>query len=320
MLLNKKAAAAVLVLLMICFSACRIPPALTEPPSPAPTGPAESMLPGLLPDETAVPSPSPENGRTVSASLCYVTDEGYLLPVVQRIPWEDGIAKACLARLTGSPELDNELAKQGLSAPIPAGTKVQLAIKDGEATVRLSALPGLSNARSEQNLFTAIVNTLTAFPSVNTVSITVDGVSGRTANGVSLPVRQGRLALNAEDGTVQVSGSAKPLTLYFPNAMGSHFIPVTRYSDNDGLYAAISGLARGTELSGLIGCFPENTLVLGAAIENGLLTVNLSEDFKKVAETPGLYSLAMQGVLLTAMKYGSVDEVLFTVNGVPFEP
>lgn len=319
MLFNKKTAAAVLVLLMICFSACRIPPALTDP-TPVPEVPAQSMLPGFLPDETASPSPSPEGGRTVSATLYYVTDEGYLLPVVQRIPWEEGIAKACLARLTGSPELDNELKKQGLSAPIPAGTTVRLSISDGEATVRLSALPELFGARSEQNLFAAIVNTLTAFPSVNTVTITADGTDGLTEGGTALPVRFGSLALNTEDGTVQVSGSAKPLTLYFPNAMGSHFIPVTRYSESGGLYAAVSALVSGTELPGLLSCFPENTLVLGAAIENGLLTVNLSEDFKKIAETPGLYSLAMQSVLFTAMKYGSVDEVLFTVNGAPFEP
>ncbi len=320
MFCNKKTAVAVLILLILCFSACRIPPALTEPPSPAPTEePAVTEPPGAC-TETAAPAPTANGGRTVSASLYYITDEGYLLPVVERIPWEEGIAAACLARLTATPERENELGRQGLSAPIPAGTAVRLSIADGEASVDLTALPELENARREENLFTAIVNTLTAFPSVDTVSITIDGHAGRTALGTALPERAGKTALNSEDGTVQVSGNAKPLTLYFPNSMGSHFIPVTRYSQSSGLYAAISALAGGTELSGLIGCFPKDTLVLGAAIENGLLTVNLSEDFKRIGETPGLYSLAMQSVLLTAMQYGSVDEVDFTVNGTHFEP
>ena len=45
-----------------------------------------------------------------------------------------------------------------------------------------------------------------------------------------------------------------------------------------------------------------------------------AEDFEAIADTPGLYDLAMQTVLLTAMPYGSIDEVRFTVNGRLFEP
>ena len=67
------------------------------------------------------------------------------------------------------------------------------------------------------------------------------------------------------------SGSAKPLTLYFPNESGSLMIPITRYAEGStDLYSCIQQLAAGTELRGLRSCFPENTLVLGAVIENGI--------------------------------------------------
>lgn len=65
--------------------------------------------------------------------------------------------------------------------------------------------------------------------------------------------------------------------------------------------------------------FPENTLVLGAVIENGILTVNLSSDFETVANDAGLLNLATQSVLLTALPYGSINEVHFAVNGIPLK-
>ena len=77
--------------------------------------------------------------------------------------------------------------------------------------------------------------------------------------------------------------------------------------------------AAGTDLRGLRSCFPENTLVLGAVIENGILTVNLSSDFETVANDAGLLNIATQSVLLTALPYGSINEVHFAVNGIPLK-
>ena len=97
-------------------------------------------------------------------------------------------------------------------------------------------------------------------------------------------------------------------------------IPITRYAEGStDLYSCIQQLAAGTELRGLRSCFPENTLVLGVVIENGILTVNLSSDFETVANDAGLLNLATQSVLLTALPYGSINEVHFAVNGIPLK-
>ena len=309
---------------------CGAPKSLfEETPSPLPATAAPGENPFADPSGRPAGSEYPfetgetataEPGQSVRATLYYVTDEGYILPVSTVIPWETGIAKACLSRLIATAGNSNELKKLGLNAPIPAGTVIQLSIEDGEARVNLQNMPALADYREEQNLFVSVINTLTQFPSIDTVSVFINGSAARTANGSELPCGAGAYALNVENGDVAVSGSAKAVTLYFPNSSGSQFIPVTRYLSSDGLYRAISALAEGTELPGLRGCFPENTLVLGAAIEGGVLTVNLSKDFEKIAETPGRYSLAMHTVLLTARPYGSIDEIRFTVNGVPYAP
>ncbi len=319
------------VFVFAAFTGCGAPKSLFEgePSSPAPAtaGPdgnpfaSPTSLPysGSYPFETGETATA-EPDRSVRATLYYITDDGYILPVSTVIPWETGIAKACLNRLIATSENSSALKKLGLNAPIPNGTEIQLAISDGEARVNLQNMPALADYREEQDLFVSVINTLTQFPSIDTVTVFINGSAGKTANGSELPCSAGALALNVENGEVAVSGSAKAVTLYFPNGAGSQFIPVTRYMNAGGLYRAISALAEGTDLPGLRCCFPEHTLVLGAAIENGVLTVNLSKDFERITDTPGLYGLAMHTVLLTAQPFGSIDEVRFTVNGVPFAP
>lgn len=324
---------AALVCAALFFAGCGVPAGLLENDGEAKPVPEGSE--SLFADPTGLPQydgsyalePDPKPGgqsavneKYIRTTLYYVTDEGYILPVAAEIPWEDGIARACLMRLVATPENANILKKEGLIAPIPNGTEIQLAIDAGEARVNLQNMPALGDYRSEQNLFTAVINTLTEFPSIDTVSVFINGSATKTVNGSELPVSAGKLALNVENGAIAVSGSAKPVTLYFPNGSGSQIIPVTRYLEASGLYAAISALAEGTELPGLRCCFPQKTLVLGAAIENGVLTINLSSDFLRIGETPGLFSLAMDTVLLTAQQFGSVDEVVFTVNGKPYSP
>ena len=326
-MLNLKRSAVLLLCLLAALSstACRIPPTLLEEqPTPFP---AASALPSApLPNETGGAEPTPEasapqDSRTVSATLYYITDEGYLLPVAERIPSVDGIARACLMRLVDSPENAAALKKQGLIAPIPAGTELSLSIAGGEAVVDLRGMSALPDAARERALYACVVNTLLGFPTVERVSLLIDGSPNETPNGSTPPSGAGRIALNAENGSVAARGSAKPLTLYVPTESAAHYIPVTRYVEgSDGLSAAVGALVAGTELPGLRSCFPRNTLLLGATIENGILTVNLSKDFEHVAEQSGLYSLAMHAVLLTAMRYGSVDEVQFAVNGMPYEP
>ena len=325
--------AALTLLCAVMLAGCGIPSGLIEEnrtPLPVQTGgdnpfadPTGHPQPdGTYPNGSDSDPAGPENSgaKSIRTTLYYVTDEGYILPVRAEIPWEEGIAKACLMKLVATPENSNVLKKEGLNAPIPAGTEIQLAIDEGEARVNLQNMPALSDYRAEQNLFTSVINTLTEFSSIKTVSVFINGSTAKTANGSDLPSHSGKLALNVENGAVAASGSAKPVTLYFPNGSGGLIVPVTRYSESGGLYSAICALAAGTELPGLRGCFPENTLVLGAAIENGVLTVNLSKDFLSIAETPGLYGLAMHTVLLTAQPYGSIDEVVFTVNGTPYSP
>ncbi len=86
--------------------------------------------------------------------------------------------------------------------------------------MNLVNLPVMPDYGSEQQLFAAVVNTLTEFDSIETVSIFLNGCNDITANGSLPPQKHGKYALNVENAEIATSGSAKPLTLYFPNESG----------------------------------------------------------------------------------------------------
>lgn len=271
-----------------------------------------------LPQETALeelPEEPSAESSFMKAVLYYRSDEGYIVPVEKLIPWEEGIARACLACMTGSKENDAEARALGLSTVIPEGARIGLAIKEGVALLDISGV-SFASAEAELDMLEAAVNTLIGFPTVDSVTVTLDGAGGITDHGVQLPVRAGAYRLNPEEGEVSASAGKFAATLWFPNGSGSLKVPVTRYTSTEPTVCSlVSALMAGTKLSGLRSCFPENTLLLGAAVENGVLTVNFSEDFKEVFEVDGLYELAKETLMLTLSERYELESVRVEVNG-----
>ena len=71
--------------------------------------------------------------------LYYQDDNGYLVPVVRKIPWEEGIAKAALNKMMDTSEQQMDFMAMGLRPVLPASTKIiGLSIKDGLAKLDLS--------------------------------------------------------------------------------------------------------------------------------------------------------------------------------------
>ena len=76
--------------------------------------------------------------RTV---LYFVSDEGFVVPVMKMIPWEEGIGKAALNCLVGTEANRASAAQMGLQTVIPDGAAFTLRINnEGEATVDISGI------------------------------------------------------------------------------------------------------------------------------------------------------------------------------------
>ena len=250
-------------------------------------------------------------------TLYYATEDGLVVPVTKSIPWEEGIGKAALGYLVSGEANDRSAAMMGLKTVIPEGTEYTLRINDdGEARVDLSGL-GNQTDKEEQVMVTAIVNTLTEFPAIDSVKITLEGRERKSLpNGSDVSKPMQSTALNVEDGAVQVSGNAQRLTLYFPNASASLNVPVTRYTDTQPSFSsAVQQEIAGPKTSGLINCFPEGTELISAYIKDGIATVDLSREFEAVSETEGMLEAARDCMYLCAAQFEEVGGLDITVEG-----
>ena len=110
--------------------------------------------------------------RTV---LYYKDDDGFIVPVMKLIPWEEGIGRAAIGNLVDTAENRAEARSRGLNATIPDGVEYTLRIRDGVATIDISSLSAFADEASERAMVTSIVNSLAEFPTIDAVTITLNG-------------------------------------------------------------------------------------------------------------------------------------------------
>lgn len=279
---------------------------------------------GCAPEQEAAMSEQEDTDagfrRTV---LYYRSDEGFVVPVMRMIPWEEGIGKAAVSYLIGTEQNQKSVTPMGLNTVLPDGVSVELHIKDGLATLNMINLSEYDDAASEQAMVDAVVSTLLEFPSIDSVQLKFDGkIKNKLPNGTPVGEPISSVALNGETESIDTSadGSYNSMTLYFPNQSCSLNVPVTRYVQNVRTFeTAVQELINGPALDGLRNCFPAGTLLNACSIEDTKASVDLSKEFLAVSDTPGLVSAAYEALCLTAMQYGSIEELSLTVEGKAFD-
>jgi len=108
-------------------------------------------------------------GRATLVTL-YFGDGRFLFPVSRRIPAADDLPRAALQALVAGPTDGS-----GLDSPIPAGVEIRsVTLVDTAARIDLSEA-FLTEPRDARAAETAIIETMTALPGVDSVSLTVEG-------------------------------------------------------------------------------------------------------------------------------------------------
>ena len=282
--------------------------------------PYEEPLEDIPVSETAVSASATELQQTV---VYYEDGDGYLVPVQRDVERQDGIAKATLNLMVQSARNDMDAARLGLIPVVPEGTTFDLDIANGHARVDMSrAVLSAADKQQEENLRTAIVWALTEFDTVKDVSFLVDGQQRDTlTHGTNISGSYTRVGLNQEEATQEVFGGASEVQLYFPAQDGRLLVPVSRtvYSSDD-VATAVFEFLRGPKAdSGLETPLPEDTQLLGVSVKDGVVTINFSKGFTRIAEQSDGGVQAMRALMLTCTRYPGIKRVKILVDGEPYE-
>lgn len=282
--------------------------------------PYEEPLEDIPVSETAASASAKELQQTV---VYYEDGDGYLVPVQRDVERQDGIAKATLNLMVQSARNDMDAARLGLIPVVPEGTTFDLDIANGHARVDMSrAVLSAADKQQEENLRTAIVWALTEFDTVKDVSFLVDGQQRDTlTHGTNISGSYTRVGLNQEEVTQEVFGGASEVQLYFPAQDGRLLVPVSRtvYSSDD-VATAVFEFLRGPKAdSGLETPLPEDTQLLGVSVKDGVVTINFSKGFTRIAEQSDGGVQAMRALMLTCTRYPGIKRVKILVDGVPYE-
>ena len=299
-------------------------------PQDAPATPAQPQDAEPSARATATPEPvgasanagtDAEAGTEKVSTIVYYQDNyGYLVPVMCRVPMEDGIAKATLNMMVQSAGNDMQAARLGLRTVLPENTKIDLDIHDGLARIDLSReVLNMADAAAESNMVSAIVQALTEFDSVDRVEFLIDGQKRETlthGTSVSGQFTRGDINLESAEPTINLA-SSEPMTLYFPADSGAVIVPVTRMvREGADINTAVLELAKGPgNEDTLESVVPAGCGLIDVKVEDGVAKLDFTSEFVNLVQNSDGGRMALKALVLTCTQFDGVDSVELYVDG-----
>lgn len=253
----------------------------------------------------------------------FENDDGYLVPVMRRIPWEEGIAKVTLRNMIDSPELREILDPIGLSPLLPQGTEINgMSINQETGLCKVDFSEEILNKESikdEENLIKGVVYTLTEFPAIREVLIMVDGkVIPALKHGTSVdePLTRENINLlgNLEDGR------SKVVVYYKGNADSEfeYFVPVTipTLAPQANVYTALDLLFEGPPANAnLTTDIPAGVQLQGVEIKEGTAFVDISLGEESLLTRDTVLNNIIKNVGLTLSEFKDIETVELLIDG-----
>lgn len=254
--------------------------------------------------------------------MYFKNGDGYLVPVMRRIPWEEGIAKVTLKNMIDSPELREVLSLTGLSPVIPAGTDIiGITIDQETGLCRVDFSEDALNydsEKEEENFIKGVVYTLTEFSAIKDVQILIGGKelpALEYGSDISKPIARADINLigNAEYGSSKV-------TVYYKGIADDeleYFIPVTipTLAPVANVYSALDVLFEGPpELSGLYSDIPKGVELHGVEVKDGTAYVDITYDDLEDSDDRAFINI-MKNIGLTLGQFSEIETVELLVDG-----
>ncbi|RFU71534.1 sporulation protein [Peribacillus saganii] len=262
---------------------------------------------------------------TVKTELYLIDKNGYVVPQTMVLPKSEGIAKQALEYLVSNGPVE-EMLPNGFRAVLPAGTEVDVNIKDGEAIADFSKEFSEYKAEDEERILQAITWTLTQFDSVQKVKLRINGhdVNEMPVNGT--PVSEGvsrAHGINLDVQNVADITNTKALTVYYIGGEEDnyYYVPVTRRvseTKKDNVAAAIDELVKGPSYaSSLENLFmPDVKLVDEPKVADGKVTLNFNESITgSFKEKNKVSNQVLDALVLSLTEQTGIESVEIKVNG-----
>lgn len=277
-------------------------------------------------DNTAQTANQSEEVSNLRPTVLYYQDaDGYVIPVMRKIPWQEAIARAALTAITDQPTVREDMQKIGLLPPVPADTKINgISIHDGVATVDFNdGIMNCANAAEERSMVDAIVHTLAEFPTIDKVQFQVNGkVVKKLKYGtpVDKPLEPSGINVETADSKIDLKNASKVI-VYFCKAAVSNFaylVPVTRYTSasSPNIAEALNQLLKGPkEGSNLNTAIPAGTKLLGVQVEDGIAYINLSKEFQAADSGDANMDMALKQIMMTVRQFDGIQKVKVQVEG-----
>lgn len=274
----------------------------------------------IIMSDEKVPQVVEEDGMRKTV-FYFQNKEGFLVPVMKRIPWEEGIARTTLNNMIDTAELRESLSNTGLIPLIPSGTAINgISINPDTGICKVDFSEEVLNKeslRDEENLIKGVVYTLTEFPAIREVQILVAGKAlPNFKNGAKLDKTLTRDNINLLGSTEE---GRSTVVVYYKGNLDSefeYFVPVTipTLAPQANVYTALDllfeGPPAGTELSTDI---PSGVDFQGVEIKDGTAYVDIKMGGNEMKEA-SLDSI-IKNIGLTLSEFKEIQSVELLVDG-----
>ncbi|NEU29822.1 sporulation protein [bacterium LRH843] len=261
--------------------------------------------------------------ETMKRELYLIDSNGLVVPQTFDLPKTEGTLRQSLEYLVDGGPI-TELLPNGFQAVLPAGTVVDVNLKDGIAIADFSNEFKDYNPDQEKQILQAITWTLTQFDNVEKVQLRINGYDQETMPLNKTPIGKGVSradGINLESDGVADVVSSKGVTLYFlaQNGDNTYYVPVTRRVSlkEEPYTVAVNELLKGPSYhSPLLTDFRQGVALKEVPqYENGVLTLNFNESILSQLQSTAVSEEVVNMIALTLTEQEGVEKVAIEVNG-----
>ena len=272
------------------------------------------------------------NKSNLLIEIYYQDIEGLIIPVTRRIPKQLSVARSAINGLIDTPLNRESMSYFGLIPILPKGTEFTINLKGSTAIIDFNnKVLDYNSKKSEQNIVSSIVYTLTQFESIDKVKILINGYEQSELNygtDISKTLSREDILINSfELDRVNLHKGMRKLDVYLLKSVKDtvtlenndvFLIPVSLEiadMDKDMLIDYIMNyLSVYKSEQKLFSAVNQAIILNKSKMEEGLLTLDLSIDTANYGGTLNEYFMVNQ-ILHSMKEFSGIDKINILVDG-----